>query len=112
MSNEIDLAARKRELEARLAQLDQKIHDIEAELESHHNRDWEDGAIEREGDEVLERQGMTAQAEMAAIRAALGRVEAGEYGFCVSCGNEIASERLTLLPHAPLCAACAGARSR
>ena len=96
-------------LEQRLADLVEHLHEIEAELDSHHDRDWSELAVEREGDEVLERQGTAGQAEIAAIRAALLRIEGGTYGVCVRCGDDIAAARLELLPHTPLCAACAGA---
>jgi DnaK suppressor protein len=43
------------------------------------------------------------------IKAALARLEAGEYGCCVSCGEEIDPRRLALDPAAPLCIACAEA---
>ena len=96
----------------RLDRLDRQLHEIETELEGHTERDWSELAQVREGDEVLERQGTAGQAEMAAIKAALSRIEAGTYGICVQCGDDIAAERLDLLPHAPLCARCAGARRR
>lgn len=112
MRQSIDIASRKAELESRLASLDGRIHEIEHELESHNDRNWSEAALEREGDEVLERQGSAAQTEMVAIRAALSRIEAGEYGFCVKCGAEIEAARLDLIPYAPLCAACAGAGGR
>ena len=102
-----ELQRRRAILVARLERLDRQIHEIEAELDSHDSRDWEELATEREGDEVLERRGTSAQAEMVAIRAALGRLDEGEYGYCTRCGTEIASERLDLLPHTPFCAACA-----
>jgi RNA polymerase-binding transcription factor DksA len=105
-----ELAARRAQLEERLAMLDSKLREIEAELDSHQNRDWEELAVEREGDEVLEREGRAGQAEIAMIRAALGRIEDGSYGVCVRCGEDIAEARLDLLPAAPLCARCAGAR--
>lgn len=101
---------RKAMLLERLDRLDRQIHEIEEELEGHSERDWSELAQVREGDEVLERQGTAGQAEMAAIRAALRRIEEGSYGVCVRCGDDIAVERLDLLPHTPLCAACAGAR--
>ncbi len=47
-----------------------------------------------------------AQARLAAIDAALGRVEAGTYGMCESCGNPIPEARLEALPEATLCVAC------
>jgi DnaK suppressor protein len=41
------------------------------------------------------------------IQAALDRLEAGEFGYCVDCGEEIAHERLRLDPAAPKCISCA-----
>lgn len=46
--------------------------------------------------------------EMARIEAALARMEEGEYGACVSCGEEIASRRLDNDPAAATCIDCAG----
>ena len=102
-----DLAQRRAQLTDRLALLDTRLHDIEEELDSHQTRDWEDLAVERESDEVLERLGVTGQEEIARIRAALGRMEAGEYGFCVRCGERVAEARLDLLPATPFCSRCA-----
>jgi RNA polymerase-binding transcription factor DksA len=110
MASAKDMAARKTMLEDRLERLMRQLHEIEEELDSHQSRDWSELAQEREADEVLERQGSAGKAEIAAIRAALGRIESGSYGICVRCGDDIAPERLDLLPHTPLCAACAGAR--
>ena len=45
--------------------------------------------------------------ELRRIEAALQRVEAGEYGFCVACGEDIEPKRLEIDPAAPRCAACA-----
>ena len=47
-----------------------------------------------------------AQARVAAIDAALGRVEAGTYGICESCHRPIPEARLEALPEATLCVAC------
>lgn len=102
-----DLATRRAQLEERLAFLDSRLHEIDAELDSHQSKDWEELATEREGDETLERLGQSGQAEIAQIRAALSRMDAGEYGICVTCGNEISEERLDLLPFTPFCRACA-----
>lgn len=102
-----DLATRRAQLEARLAFLDTRLRALDAELDSHQSRDWEELAIERESDEVLEKLGQSGEAEIARIRAALSRMEAGEYGFCVRCGAEISAERLDLLPYTPFCRGCA-----
>jgi RNA polymerase-binding transcription factor DksA len=102
-----DLATRRAQLEERLVFLDARLHEIDAELDSHQSKDWEELATEREGDEVLEQLGVSGQTEMGQIKAALARMEAGEYGFCVKCGDEISDERLDLLPYTPFCRNCA-----
>lgn len=101
------LATRKAMLEGRLIELGERLEAIEDELDSHHNPDWDDLAIEREGDEVLEASGNAGLAEIAQIRAALRRVADGSYGVCVRCGDEIAEARLDALPWTPVCRRCA-----
>lgn len=101
------IATRKAELLARLATLQGRLAGIEAELDSHDSRDWEDLATEREGDEVLERLGQDGQNEIRMIEAALARIADGEYGFCAKCGGPIAEARLDAIPYTPHCRACA-----
>jgi RNA polymerase-binding transcription factor DksA len=96
-------------LMSRLAELDHRLHEIEAELDLPHSKDWEESAVEREGDEVLEQLGQSGQDEIARIRAALQRIRNGSYGQCVQCGEDIALERLETLPETPLCRTCAAA---
>lgn len=93
----------------RLEELGIRLHEIDEELDSHQSKDWEELAVEREEDEVLERMGTSGQAEIRMIQAALKRMDAGEYGFCVKCAAEILPERLDLVPHTPFCRICAGA---
>lgn len=102
---------RRKQLDARLDELDARLHEIEDELESHNSRDWEELALEREEDEVLERMGTSGQTEIRMIRAALARIDAGEYGFCTTCGDRISEERLDVVPHTPFCKRCAAARA-
>lgn len=40
------------------------------------------------------------------IEAALVRIEAGDFGYCVVCGEEIAPARLALDPATPNCVGC------
>ncbi|MGR3712367.1 MAG: TraR/DksA family transcriptional regulator [Shimia sp.] len=108
----LESESRKEALLARMAELDQRMHDIEAELDAPHSKDVEDHALEIEGEEVLEVLGLQSQQEAIKIRAALGRLQSGEYGACFSCGEEIAPERLDLLPETTLCVACASAARR
>lgn len=101
------VAKRKAELVARQSDLMRRIAGIGAEFDSHDAKDWEEMAIEREADEVLQDLGQSARAELRMIEAALARIEEGEYGFCAICGDEIAAERLDLLPATPFCPKCA-----
>jgi len=41
---------------------------------------------------------------------ALAKLEAGTYGHCESCGDDIVEARLEAMPHARLCMACASKR--
>jgi RNA polymerase-binding transcription factor DksA len=91
----------------RLAELDARLHRIDDALDEPPEKDWEEAAVEREGDEVLESIGTAGLHEIEMIRAALARIEAGEYGFCVKCGAEISQERLNVLPATPFCRNCA-----
>ena len=49
------------------------------------------------------------EARERAIRAALARLEEGDYGHCTECGEAIAPRRLDLDPAAPTCIGCAQA---
>ncbi len=42
------------------------------------------------------------------IDEALKRIEDGEYGMCMACGNLIAKKRLKAVPHAKFCVTCQG----
>ncbi len=55
---------------------------------------------------MAEAQSRRRQAERQRIEAALRRIEAGEYGYCLECGEEISPERLELDPALALCADC------
>ncbi|WP_417806838.1 TraR/DksA family transcriptional regulator [Thioclava sp.] len=94
---------RRTEIEARKAHLLERIEEIDAELDSHVEQDWEDAASKQEDDEVLDELDMAARQELRVIEAALQRLDAGEYGFCVTCGERIDEARLDLLPATPFC---------
>ncbi|KAA0920268.1 TraR/DksA family transcriptional regulator [Aquicoccus porphyridii] len=91
----------------RLSELDQRLHEIEEELDAHQSKDWEELATEREDDEVLEGLGLAGQEEIRRIRAALQRIRDGEYGICTKCGEQIPEARLDVLPYTPFCKTCA-----
>jgi DnaK suppressor protein len=51
-----------------------------------------------------------AQRRLAATQSALHRLEQGEYGECVSCGEEVGFPRLKAQPETPFCVGCQGKR--
>ncbi len=48
-------------------------------------------------------------AERTRIAHALSLIDAGDYGYCIGCGDEIPPERLELAPLAVRCIRCSGA---
>lgn len=46
------------------------------------------------------------------VRAALLRIDAGTFGSCVECGEDINPKRLAAVPWAPLCIVCQDAADR
>jgi RNA polymerase-binding transcription factor DksA len=99
---------RRAQLEGRRAELVSRLRRIEDDLDQPVSATFSEQALEREGEEVLEDLGLAGQQEIRMIDAALKRIEAGEYGYCVRCGEAIPEARLDLVPHAPLCRTCAG----
>ena len=56
--------------------------------------------------------GQRREVELRRIAAALARLDAGEYGDCMHCGEPIAPARLEVDPAATLCIGCAGSAER
>ncbi|MDR6755991.1 RNA polymerase-binding transcription factor DksA [Mycoplana sp. BE70] len=102
----LDTALFKDRLVGRKHELYRRLHKIEGDLEATPNPDAEERATERESDEVLEEIGNTGLDELAAIDAALDRIEAGTFGICPKCGNPISPRRLEAVPQAALCEEC------
>lgn len=100
-------SAQRQQLVERLGRLVNRVGKIEGDLRQVHDRDWQEAAIESENDEVLEGLDEMSRAEVGEIRAALRRMDAGQYGFCSECGKAIAAERLAAVPTASKCIWCA-----
>ncbi len=47
------------------------------------------------------------EVQISRIKAALNRIEGGEYGYCQECGEDINPKRLEFDPSTPLCITCA-----
>ena len=56
---------------------------------------------------MAEAEARRRQAEIARIDAALKRIEEGEYGWCLECGEAIAPRRLEIDPAVARCIGCA-----
>ncbi|MCO4762782.1 MAG: TraR/DksA family transcriptional regulator [Myxococcales bacterium] len=95
--------------EARLETLINRVDAIERNLRRPGNPDWQESVTERENDEVLEGLDVAGLKDIAAIRAAIVRIDEGVFGMCVRCGEDIAPGRLKALPASPLCIECARA---
>lgn len=94
-------------LRARQTELLDKVDGLEAALDQPGDPDMEEQAATRQGDEAQEYLEAAALAELKAIRRALARISAGTFGRCRACGGEIEPARLSAVPHADDCAACA-----
>lgn len=105
-----ELSLLKDRLDSRRRELVERIHAVEQDLERVRDpvsADWSERAAQRSNDEVLEAIGEADAHELAAIGAALRRLELGTYGPCTLCGRLIAAERLRALPHVEYCEKCA-----
>lgn len=94
-------------LELRLEELLARGAHIGADLLAPHSADSDEAAVEAEAEEALLGQSALLEREIAQVRGALSRLESGDYGVCVSCGEEIAPARLEAMPEAAQCLACA-----
>ena len=72
--------------------------------------EYEEGAQSEHEQLTLARLTEAQRGELAHIDAAIARIDAGEYGICRDCGQEIDPRRLAALPYAALCAECASHR--
>jgi DnaK suppressor protein len=69
----------------------------------------EEGARHLADEATLERLEEAERLELRRIDAALARMDAGSFGTCADCGEEIEPRRLRAVPWATRCAGCAEA---
>jgi len=98
-----NLLAKREELEARLQAITRDVRHEDNPLSG----DWEEQAVQRENEEVVDALGNETRRELAQVKQALARIETGDYPYCADCGNEIQAARLELLPYTSLCVSCA-----
>ena len=98
-------------LEARLAALDREAG---ANADSRDTVELQQDSVGRLSRmDALQQQAMAQaqerrrEGERKRILAALERIEEGEWGYCLGCGEEIAEQRLAHDPSVPRCVKCA-----
>ncbi len=97
------LLARKEELLERHGRIVRKTRHRDEPLP----QDFAEQAVELENQEVLEALDFEVADELRSIEHALIRVDAGDYPYCSTCGEEIPAARLKALPTTSLCVDCA-----
>ena len=88
----------------------QRLHKVEGNRRRERSPldpDWQEQAITRQNDEVLDGLDTEGHREIERIQVALNRLDIGTYGTCITCGEPIATARLEALPYAVRCIACA-----
>ncbi|MEH0167121.1 TraR/DksA family transcriptional regulator [Paucibacter sp. JuS9] len=111
-STNSQLASLRQSLESRLSALQAELLAAQrargAAQDEPEAGDTKDLADRLQHDELDEAQVHRELGAMAAIEAALRRVDDGSYGDCIDCGEPVGLARLQLLPAASRCAACQG----
>ncbi len=97
----------KKQLESKLAALEDRAERIEYRLSDPGSPDWEENAVLHANDEVLNVLNELTEHDIQDIHAALARIENGTYGVCTRCGSQIPTARLNLVPFTATCVACA-----
>jgi RNA polymerase-binding protein DksA len=99
------------DLRARLlqkkAELGARLTRITSNLRRGLDHDSEERATQLESSEVVDALGNEARAEIEKISAALRRMDSGEFGICVECGEPIGNDRISAYPYADECIDCA-----
>ncbi|MEZ5452333.1 MAG: TraR/DksA C4-type zinc finger protein [Thiothrix sp.] len=87
--------------------LSNRLEGVSSDLSSQHSADSAEQVTERENEDVLRNLQEETRLELKQVRAALKRIESGEYSVCAQCGEDISPARLEALPYATLCIRCA-----
>ena len=97
------LQIRQTELRRSLSQMERERHTLEPSA-----KDEGDRATTSQTRELLFRQTLHNRSLLAAVEEALARVEAGIFGECLNCGQEIGIKRLEAIPWVDYCIICKG----
>jgi DnaK suppressor protein len=95
------LQRRRRELVAMREAAEQGVEQVR---EGRTDPEYEEGAQADHVEYTLSTLSATRRRELIQVDSALARIDAGNFGQCVECGNEIERARLEALPYAIRCA--------
>ncbi len=85
----------------------ERVENISHELNNEHSTDYAEQITERENEDVLRNLKEETRLELKQVRSAIKRLDSGEYGICMQCGEAISPARLDALPYATRCIRCA-----
>ncbi len=102
-----EYATLRRQLQAKLEELEDRAVRIENRLSDPGSLDWEENAVVHANDEVLNALNDLTHHDIQDIRLAITRIDEGKYGICASCGGKIGKARLQALPFTSTCVDCA-----
>jgi RNA polymerase-binding transcription factor len=94
------LVQKKEELDSRLARI---TSNVRRGLDT----DSEERATQLEDNDVVDALGNEAREEIDKVSAALRRMDSGEYGLCIECGDPVGESRIRAYPYANECIDCA-----
>jgi DnaK suppressor protein len=95
------------DLDERLAKITNHVKHADEPLE----KDFAEQVTQQEDDEVQDYLGNVTRAEIEKVKQAIARIDSGEYGICVVCGEPINKERLKALPYSTMCIKCASQKA-
>lgn len=115
MDNEFSGQIKKSLLEMKeniLANLASESNEFKELIEDIDPKDLADIAADDFDRKTLEALGAQEMNRLKSIEAALGRLENGHFGVCLSCSKKIPRERLEAMPYAVLCIDCKSSEER
>jgi DnaK suppressor protein len=108
---DIDIKKLKARLETRRAELQELTQSSEESRGVVELDQTRQGRLSRmdalQGQAMAQETERRRQAELKRIEAALARIKSGDFGYCLSCDEEIAAKRLEFDPSVSLCVDCA-----
>ena len=113
LQNDLDLSVIRDKLRMRRREVEQLIEDHHGDARPVALDQTRVGRLSRmdalQGQEMAKATARRRESEVGRIEAALQRIAEGDYGYCLSCGEEIAVGRLERDPTASICIDCARA---